>query len=166
MAVRQDPLEQATPWTKEQSSTRLLRNSPLLPSQAHHHPFSLAQRALPSAILVSKAPVGQRGQARRGHSTGVKGWDPGLIRKGWRSLCHQLSGHSGLATFSRPSGASCAEHRPPAHCPPVKNGSGHVPQLMASHVGGGETRTACVSGGRQAPGGRIRPRVKLCSQAA
>lgn len=40
-----------------------------------------------------------------------KGWDPGSVQKDWRSRCHRLSGHSGLATLSRPSGAFCAEHR-------------------------------------------------------
>ena len=54
-------LEQANPQTREQLSTRSLGNSPLPPSQPHHNPFSVSQRSLPGAPLVSKAPAGQRG---------------------------------------------------------------------------------------------------------
>lgn len=89
-------------------------------------PFYLCQ-----VPLVSEAPAWaprQKGGTRKGHSPGVEGLDPELENTA-RATVVGLWGHGGMATFSGPSGVSCAEPRPTAQHPPGRspqNGPGFV----------------------------------------
>lgn len=112
-------------------------NRPTLPRQQLSTtwlgtPFCCAHRrpAIRSSLSSRcQVPTSQQGsslapskEAEPGGAAAIesKGWDPGPVRKSWRSHSHRLEGHGGLATCSRPLGppvpntASCSP-------PPVKN---------------------------------------------
>lgn len=89
-------LEQASP-AQAAVIYHVAGNSLLLCSQAPRNPFPLS--AVASLSSRCQVPTSQQGsslapskEAEPGGATAIesKGWDPGPVRKSWRSHCHRL----------------------------------------------------------------------------
>lgn len=96
--------------------------------------FPVSQRSLPGVPRVSKAPAGTREELGGATELESREGDSGPLSKG-RHSCHQLSGHRGSVTPSRPwgrEGGSCAEHCSSSPQEEPIKGTGQVPQLTAS----------------------------------